>query len=349
MRPAAAVAGLYEAGCRISGVSDPGYSCPRRAITVEGMELELLDWLREHVPPHPRAKLGLTDDAAVISLARRSDIVLTTDTVTDGVDFRVGTDDPRRIGRQALGVNLSDLAAMAAEPLAAVVSVALPRGGAGNREPLALAIALYEGILPLAAEFDVAIAGGDTNIFDGPLVVSVTALGQLTERGPLTRSGGRPGDWLLVTGALGGSLLGHMFDFTPRVREALLLHQRYELHAGIDISDGLALDASRLAAESGCGAVIVTEQVPISPDAYRLAEQQRAVDRHAAALRHALGDGQDFELLLAAAPDTAQAILRDQPLACPITHVGELVAAPGLWQQDSAGRRPLEPSGWLHQ
>src|SRR4051812_48992609 len=127
------------------------------------MELEFIRWLREHVPPDPRAKLGLRDDAAVLSLAGNSDVVVTTDLLTDGVDFRIGTDDLRRIGRQALGANLSDLAAMAAKPLAAFVSVALPRGGHGGIGPLEMAIGLYEGILPLAREYDTAIAGGDTN------------------------------------------------------------------------------------------------------------------------------------------------------------------------------------------
>jgi thiamine-monophosphate kinase len=314
------------------------------------MELEFLDWLHRNVPVDPRAKLGLSDDAAVVSLAGRAEVVVTTDTITDGVDFRLEEHDPRRIGRQALGVNLSDLAAMAARPVAAIISLVLPRTGGRRLTPLELAIALYEGMLPLAEEFDVAIAGGDTNTFDGPLAISVTALGELTERGPLKRSGGQPGDWLLVTGSLGGSLLGHMLDFTPRVRESLALHERYELHAGIDISDGLAIDCSRLAAASGCGAVIFTDRVPISPDAFRLAEQEGAADRGAAALQHALGDGQDFELALAAAPNAAQTILRERPLECAVTHVGELVLEPGLWQQSGSGdRTPLKPIGWVHQ
>ena len=314
------------------------------------MERELIEWLRQNVPRHPRAPLGLSDDAAILSLAGGSDVVVTTDTLTDRVDFQVGVHEPHRIGRQALGANLSDLAAMAARPVAAVVSLVLPRSGAGDMSPLQLAIGLYEGLLPLAAEFDVAIAGGDTNTFDGPLVLSVTALGQPTGRGPLLRTGGRVGDLLLVTGSLGGSILGHMLDFTPRVREALLLHERYELHAGIDVSDGLALDASRLAAESGCGAVVFTEQIPISPAAFQLAEQDVAADRAAAALQHALGDGQDFELLLAVAPDAAQAILRDMPLDCPITYVGELVPEQGLWQRKKSGeRQQLEPTGWVYQ
>jgi thiamine-monophosphate kinase len=314
------------------------------------MELEFIRWLRNHVPAHPRAELGLSDDAAILSLGGRTDIVVTTDTLTDGVDFRTESHVPHRIGRQALAANLSDLAAMAARPLAAVISLVLPRHGAGKLAPLPLAIALYEGLLPLAEEFEVAIAGGDTNTFDGPLVLSVTAFGEVTTRGPLTRSGGCAGDWLLVTGKLGGSILGHMLDFTPRVREAILLHERYELHAGIDISDGLALDASRLADASRCGALLYTDRVPISPAAFQLAEQEGATDRDVTALNHALSDGQDFELLLAAPPEIAAKILRDQPVSCGITHVGELVGEAGLWRLDATGERHvMEPSGWLHQ
>jgi thiamine-monophosphate kinase len=303
------------------------------------MEAEFHRWLREHVPAHPSLPLGLGDDAAVLTRAVPPDVVITTDLVSDGVDFRLERDDPRRVGRKALAVNLSDLAAMAARPLAAAVSIALPRGGVGGRSALDLAIAIYEGLLPLAAEFGVAIAGGDTNTHDGPLVICATALGEVTSRGPLKRSGGRPGDMLLVTGSLGGSIAGHHFDFTPRVRESLLLHERYDLHAGMDVSDGLALDLARLAAESGCGAVIHTDRVPISEAARKLSN----------ALQHALSDGEDFELLLAAPADAADAIVRDQPLDCPITCVGELIAQEGLWQQSAGGRRtPLEPKGWQH-
>jgi thiamine-monophosphate kinase len=302
------------------------------------MEAEFHRWLREHVPAYAGLPLGLGDDAAVIKRAAPPDLVVTTDLLSDGVDFQLDRDDPRRIGRKALAVNLSDLAAMAARPVAAFVSIALPRYG-GGRSPLEFAIALYEGLLPLAREFDIAIAGGDTNTHDGPLVISVTALGEVTHCGPLTRSGGRPGDQLLVTGSLGGSISGHHFDFTPRVREALLLQERYELHAGMDISDGLALDASRLAAASGCGAVIRTDQIPISQTASNLDQP----------LQHALSDGEDFELLLAVPPRVAEVIIDQQPLDCHITCIGELVAECGLWQQDTAGnRQPMEPKGWQH-
>ncbi len=328
------------------------------------MERELLQWLRGRVPPDPRFPLALNDDAALLRDPPTAGIVVTTDLLTEGVDFHLATDDPRRIGRKALAANLSDLAAMAARPLAAFLSFALPRGETAAGAPLQLAIALYEGLLPLAEEFNLALAGGDTNTYDGPLVLSATLLGEVTPRGPLTRSGARPGDWLLVTGSLGGSILGHAFDFNPRVREALLLHDRYDLHAGMDISDGLSLDASRLAAASGCGAVLFTDRIPIARAAHELTNRERNKIRPlhqgegrsegefpavVAALQHALGDGEDFELLLAAPPPAAQKILHDQPLECPVTRVGGIISDPGLWQQSAdAHRKPLEPTGWLH-
>ena len=294
------------------------------------MEQRFLDWLAPRLPPSPRLRLGFGDDAAVLRWAAGGDLVITTDAITDQVDFRLAEADPRRIGHKALAVNLSDLAAMAAEPVAAVVSLVLPRTGA-----LELAIALYEGLLPLADEFDVTIAGGDTNTWDGPLAIAVTAMGRTTERGPLTRSGARPGDALLVTGALGGSILGRNLAVEPRVREALALHKAYDLHAGMDVSDGLALDASRVAKASGCGVVLDLADVPIAPDAVRLAQTTGQTP-----LEHALGDGEDFELLLAAPPEVAAAILRDRPIAIPITRIGAFIDQPGLWQRDSQGARP---------
>ncbi|MGD9634630.1 MAG: thiamine-monophosphate kinase [Pirellulales bacterium] len=303
------------------------------------MEAEFYEWLRAHVPSHPRLPLGISDDAALLKQADSGDLVITTDLLSDGVDFRLDRDDARRAGRKALAANLSDLAAMAARPVAATISIALPRECVGGRSSLELAIALYEGLLPLAREFDVAVAGGDTNTHDGPTVISVTAFGETTRRGPLTRSGGQPGDVLLVTGSLGGSLAGHHFDFTPRVREALLLHERYDLHAGMDISDGLSLDLARLARASGCGAVIRGDLVPVSPAARSLTDP----------LTHALTDGEDFELLLAVPPESAASILNDRPLDCPITRIGELVPEPGLCLADATGARtPLTPQGWQH-
>ena len=254
------------------------------------MEQQFIAWLRERLPAASVCcALGPGDDAAVLRMAGVDECVITVDLLTEGVDFLLAEVDPRRVGRKALAVNLSDLAAMAARPLAAVLAVALPRKG--GRE---LAVQLYEGMLPLAEKYDLAIAGGDTNSWDGPLVITATLLGQVTARGPLCRSGAMAGDRIIVTGAFGGSILGRQFDFEPRVNEALLLNERYELHAGMDVSDGLAIDLARLIRESGVGAVVETDRVPIHDDARRLAARR---DDGRTPLEHALGDGEDFELL----------------------------------------------------
>jgi thiamine-monophosphate kinase len=303
------------------------------------VESEFIAWLRNRLPTHPRLRLGIGDDAAVLRLA--GECVVTTDLLTDGVDFILAECDPRRVGRKALAVNLSDLAAMAARPVAALVSLALPRSGA-----LDLAVQLYEGMLPLAEEFDMALAGGDTNTWDGPLAISVTALGEPTGRGVLTRSGARPGDQILVTGAFGGSIRGRHFDFQPRVAEAIALHERYRLSAGTDVSDGLTLDLSHICRESGCGAELDLDAVPIHDDARRLAAEQ---SDGRTPLEHALADGEDFELILAVPEGEATAMLTDRPLTNPLTRIGTFVEASGLWSIDAAGNRvPLAPGGYRH-
>ena len=306
------------------------------------METEFIHWLRGRLPAHPQLLLGPGDDAAVLRLTRADGCVVTSDLLNDGVDFLLDQCDPRLVGRKALAVNLSDLAAMAARPVAAVVSLLLPRAGA-----LPLAQQLFEGLLPLAEEFHVAVAGGDTNTWDGRLVICVTAIGEVTGDRPLRRNGALPGDELLVTGRLGGSLLGKHLHFTPRVREALTLHARYRLHAATDISDGLTLDLSNILTESGCGAVLDLEQIPLDGAAQRLAAQDAP---GGSALDHALGDGEDFELILAAGPDEARRMLDDQPLETPLTRIGACTAEPGLWVRDAAGGplRRMEPRGWRH-
>jgi thiamine-monophosphate kinase len=306
------------------------------------MEADLIAHLRRRIGPHPAVPLGIGDDAAVLKVPGAGQCVMTVDMLTDHVDFDLAQVDPRRVGRKALAVNLSDLAAMAAQPLAGVVALALPRTGG-----MALAVAIYEGLLPLADRYGLAIAGGDTNSWDGPLVISVTLLGTVTERGPLRRDGARPGDRIVVTGAFGGSILGRHMDFEPRVSEALLLAERYRLHAGIDSSDGLSIDLARLAAESRCGAVLRPHTVPIADDARRLAE--KLADR-VSPLDHAIGDGEDFELILAVPADEADRMVAEQPLSVPLTIIGEFVSESGLWQTDVSGRpSPLSPRGYQHQ
>jgi thiamine-monophosphate kinase len=300
-------------------------------------EFDYISWLRARTPADPRVTVGPGDDAAV--LARPGgELLVTTDLLTDGTDFHLAEVGPRRAGRKAMAVNLSDIAAMAGVPTAAVVSVALPKGldrGSANE--------LYLGLRDAADPFGVAVVGGDTNSWDGKLVISVTVLGEVTGRGPVLRSGTRPGDWVLVTGPLGGSILGHHLDFTPRVREALKLHEAAELHAMIDVSDGLAADLNHVLEESRCGAVLVAEAVPMSAAAVELSRTSGK-----APLQHALGDGEDFELVFAVSPADGERLLREQPVpGVTLAKIGECVES-GPWLEEGGVRRPLKPTGWVH-
>lgn len=306
------------------------------------MENDFVRWLRSQLPTAARLLVGPGDDAAVLRVEPPAEVVVTTDMLMDGVDFELVQGSPERAGRKALAVNLSDLAAMAATPVAAVVSLALPRQGGEQ-----LARQLYAGILPLAEEFDIVIAGGDTNSWNGPLVISITALGEVQPGQAWLRSGARAGDWALVTGSFGGSILGKHFDFTPRVREALLLVERYQVHAAMDVSDGLSLDLSRLVAESQCGAALDLHNIPLAAAAEQMAREHGS---QRSALDHALSDGEDFELILAVPPDDAQRLLADQPLAVPLTAIGQFVPQAGLWSRTADGKlEPLPPRGYQHR
>lgn len=303
------------------------------------MEPLIVSWLRDRYPLSDRLCVGIGDDAAILDLTDAPRAVITTDMLMDGIDFEVDRCGPHRVGRKALAVNLSDLAAMAARPVSALVSLALPRSA-----DLDFVKSLYLAMDRLAEEFGITISGGDTNCWDQPLVVSVTAIGHVTVCGPLLRSGARPGDVIVVTGEFGGSILGHHFDFQPRVAEVLQLHREFELHAGLDVSDGLSLDLARLAEASGCGAEIDLDLVPIAPAARTLGNQDGE-----SALQHALSDGEDFELILAVPPDSARRMLREQPLGVPLTRIGTFVTGSGLTQHRGAGpRTPLIPRGYLH-
>jgi thiamine-monophosphate kinase len=286
--------------------------------------------------------VGLGDDAAIVRLPDESHLVATTDMLMDGVDFELSRHAARRIGRKALAVNLSDLAAMAAEPVAALVALALPRHGGEQ-----LAQELYEGLLPLAAEFDCPIAGGDTNSWDGPLVISVTAFGAVPPQRRWRRSGARPGDAILVTGGFGGSILGRQFDFQPRIRDALWLAEHTEVHAAIDVSDGLSLDLARICEASGCGAVLELSSIPIAQGALELAAGSKGGK---SALDCALGDGEDFELIVAVPDDAANELLAAHPLSAQLTRIGYFIEGSGLLATGpDAQLMPLAARGYEHR
>ncbi|MEZ6098101.1 MAG: thiamine-phosphate kinase [Pirellulaceae bacterium] len=303
------------------------------------MEREFVQWLMSRVPASPSLRQGIGDDAAVLDFGDSRQLVVTTDLLADGVHFDASSTAWTRIGHKALAVNLSDLAAMAARPLAAFVSILLP-----NDHALEIAQRLVLGMQPLATRFQTTIAGGDTNCWHGKLVINVTAIGTSLAEGVLKRSTGGPGDIVLVTGSLGGSILGKHLDFVPRVDEAIKLVQRHNVTTGMDTTDGIVLDLNRMATASGCGAVLRLSDIPIADSAVtRSAESGRIP------LEHALYDGEDFELLVAAPPEVARTILADEELGFPIAAVGELVIDQGMWQISVDGcRRPLDIRGYVH-
>ncbi len=319
-------------------------------------EFHYIRWLRSRTTADPRVLVGPGDDCAVLVPPSRP-LLVTTDMLMDGTDFIVSEVGPRRVGRKAMAANLSDIAAMAGVPVGAVVSVALPQLASGGRQPpdsgnnqgadvprspSTFAEQLYLGLRDVADAFGVPIVGGDTNSWSGPLVISVTAFGETTERGAVLRSGAKPGDWIFVTGPLGGSIRSHHLDFTPRVREALALHAAVDLHAMCDISDGLAGDLNHILEESNCGAILVAEAIPLSADAVELSRTSGKT-----ALQHALGDGEDFELVFTVSPVDGEKLLRS--LSVPgLVKIGECVES-GLWLETDGKREPLQPTGWVHE
>jgi thiamine-monophosphate kinase len=300
-------------------------------------EFGLIAWIRARSQASAQVLVGIGDDCAVLRPTSGRSLLVTTDMLMDGRHFRLDRDGPEAVGAKALGVNLSDIAAMAGEPWAAVVATALPK-----RSAVAVAQGLHAGMRPMAERFGVDLVGGDTNAWDGPLVVSVTVLGEAGEGGPALRSGAKAGDAIVVTGPLGGSLLGRHLRPEPRIAEALALRRLAPVHALIDVSDGLASDLGHILDESGgLGAVLDADAIPIHADAFTLS----AADGRPA-LDHALQDGEDFELCAVLAVDDSERVGQALPF---IHRVGTIVAAPGLWLRDPDGSvTPLTARGFDH-
>ncbi|MEW4567521.1 thiamine-phosphate kinase [Tautonia sp. JC769] len=304
-------------------------------------EFEIIRRIQERASSHPGVILGIGDDAAILRPpADDAPIVVTTDMLLDGRHFTLSEHGPEAVGYKCLAVNLSDIAAMAARPVAAFVSVALPRQDAPS-----IAEGLMSGMAPLADRFGVCLAGGDTNAWDGPLVVCVTVTGEAVPPGPIRRSGARPGDAVLVTGPLGGSLLGRHLRPEPRITEALELIKRAPLHALIDLSDGLASDLVHILDRSGgLGATIDADAVPMHPDARALALRSGRPP-----LDHALADGEDFELCLVVAPEVAEGLLASPPAGVSLSRVGTIESEPGLRLRRPDSRiEPIRLKGFDH-
>lgn len=297
-------------------------------------ELQLIRAIARRLAPRS-ATVPFGDDMA--ALPRDGAWLWTVDMLMDGVDFDSRTHDWRSIGRKAMAVNLSDCAAMAVHPHAALVAVAL-----NDSLNIDDALALFDGARSCGDAFDCEISGGDTNSWASPTVISITVVARADPRfRPVTRSGARPGDRIFVTGRLGGSILGRHMTFQPRVREALEIADRLSPRAMIDISDGLALDLSRIAEASGCAAVLDAALLDACAhgDAHTLARTDGVAARD-----HALGDGEDFELIVVLPGESdAREIAR-----LGLLPLGEMTVGNGLLLRDAGKTTPLPPRGWRH-
>jgi len=305
---------------------------------VEHAFLEFVARQQQSLPP---GTIGIGDDAAVIPIPGSSPWVVCTDLISDETDFHLADVTPAQIGRKALAINLSDIAAMACRPTAAFLTLLLPQGA----QSLDLAKGIYRGALELGQSFQCPILGGDTNTWPGKVAVSVTVLGVCPGEGPLLRRGAKPGDEIFVTGKLGGSILGHHLTFLPRVEEAILLRKQFGATAGMDLSDGLSVDLPRLCLQSGVGAEIDLARLPISEDG-----QKRANTTGKPKWWHAVNDGEDFELLFTVSPENANRLTTHWRGNVPVTRIGKIVADPGVFKIDEQGHRSeLTSEGFSHQ
>ncbi len=295
-------------------------------------ENDLIRKLRERIRD-PEGVLGIGDDCCVWIPGGRT--CLSTDTIVEGRHFRA-TDAPALIGRKAAGAAISDLAAMGAKPVGATVALTCPTRWDG--------LAVMEGVLAECERHACPVLGGDTTGGE-ELVITVTVWGEagandhgLTRL--VTRSGATPGDLLVVTGPLGGSLVsGRHLRPEPRLAEGQWFAASPYVHAMMDLSDGLAADAPKLAAASGCGCLLLPNQVPVHDDVPVMSDQAKA----------ACCDGEDFELLVAVAAEHWPALQLAWPFPRRLTTVGWLIDQPGAFREDQHGRVvPLTWTGFEH-
>jgi thiamine-monophosphate kinase len=309
--------------------------------TGDAGEHSLIDRIRERTgAPRRDVALGIGDDAAVIETVRGRHDVLTTDSLVEGVHFRLDWSPAHAVGRKAVLVNLSDLAAMGAVPRAVLLSLCLPPG-----LPLDHFDGLIDGVAAETSGAKCSLVGGNITASPGPLVINVTAIGSVHPRRVLRRSGGRPGDDLYVTGAIGAAAAGlEILETLPaaeRTAGAIACVERYQVppsrvacgravagdraaSACMDLSDGFADAVRQLARSSGTGASIVGSDIPVDE-----AARTWWTDAGADAVAKAVAGGEDYELLFSVPPKRRRAFLRAMVKAgsIAITKVGVLTAA----------------------
>jgi thiamine-monophosphate kinase len=295
--------------------------------------------------------LGIGDDASLVKLTAGKWLVTSKDLLVENIHFLMSATTAYDLGHKSLAVNLSDIAAMGAMPRHAYVALALPKG-----TEVEYVLEFYRGMQALASRYNVRISGGDIVGTPGPLVISVTVQGEVDRQQALLRSGARPGHILCVTGELGASAaglillqqqtacpedvckaaLGAHHRPQPRVDEAAFLASSGMVTAALDISDGLLKDLGEICENSGCGALLYEDQIPVHRAASQLASLRKT-----SGLDLALHGGEDYELLCAVKPEdvTWLAAEYSQRFGNSLYAVGEVTAERGIRMITKDGKR----------
>ena len=247
-------------------------------------EFDLIKKLIPLLPINEATRIGAGDDCSVLELGIPDrQLIFKTDAVVENVHFTREA-SWERIGCKAISRCLSDMAAMAGNPISALITLGIPQDFLEED-----VLKIYEGLIRRAKTFGVSISGGETVKVEKSVFLSVSMVGWIRKNRLCLRSHVQPGDALFVTGELGGSILGKHLDFVPRVKEAQWLAEHFDIHAMIDLSDGLSGDLRRLIEASGIGVHLLKESIPVSKEAKLLAKE-----RGTHPLNHALNDGEDF-------------------------------------------------------
>jgi len=303
-------------------------------------EFSFIQWIRERQKRRKDVILGIGDDCAAINVSSDRMCLITTDMLVDGTHFDLKRCSLRDAGRKAIACSISDVAAMGCQATVAVVSICFP-----NHTTERFAKELYKGIWDIADKYNIEIVGGDIISGHGPLCINVTMLGRDDGLKPVLRSGAKAGDMILVTGTLGGSLLGKHLRFEPRLKEGLILNKNFTIHAMIDISDGLTADLNHILEESRVGAILYEDQIPVSEAAVKMAEKSGNTP-----LYHALSDGEDYELLFTLSKGQAKKVVKS-PLfeRGTFSCIGEIIKGPGIEMKFSDGKiSRIKPHGYEH-
>ncbi len=274
---------------------------------------------------------GIGDDTAVIALNKNKVLLFASDMLIESTHFDLRKDKPFHIGKKALNVNISDIAAMNGKPKYAVVSLGLPK-----KLKVRFIDEIYRGLKSAARGFNIDIVGGDTNA-SSKLIIDIAIMGFAGRDDIVYRSGAEKRDLIMVTGELGGSINGKHLDFTPRIREAQFLSRNIKISSMIDISDGLSQDILRICTASKKGARIYESLIPVSKGS---------------STKNALNDGEDFELLFTVPRKGSKDLIKrfNKRFKTRVSIIGEITdKAKEIKIIDRYGRmRRLKPSGFKH-